>query len=161
MGYRQMTLDDIIIAQDPGFIPEARVRLVRERPVGPIITSTEEATQYVAGMIACEPSEHAVVLALDNHLQVLGYKTIGIGSINACIVDVRSVMQYLLLENANHFILFHNHPSGDPAPSQEDNAITKQLKTAGEIMSIRMLDHVIVGTETKTYSYRIETNMFR
>lgn len=160
MAYQQMTLEDIVIARDPAFIPEARVRLVRERPVGPAITSTQEATQYVAGLIACEPCEHAVVLALDNKLEVLGYKTIGIGSINACIMDTRSIMQYLLLENAGYFVVFHNHPSGDPTPSREDDAVTRNLINAGDIMGIKLLDHVVVGTETSTYSYRMQSGMF-
>lgn len=138
------------------YIPDARVMLVREAPVGIVIDRSEDAINYMKAKLAYEPNENAVVLAMDNKLRVLGMKTIGIGTVSNCICSPRSAMQYLLLQNANHFILFHNHPSGDPTPSPEDKALTKQFREAGEVMEIRMLDHIIIGTETDTYSFRMD-----
>lgn len=70
---------------------------------------------------------------------------VSIGSLNQSIVHPRSVFQTACLSNAAALILIHQHPSGDPSPSSEDISITRRLKEAGEIMGIKVLDHIIIG----------------
>lgn len=65
--------------------------------------------------------------------------------LNANIVHPREVFRFALIESANHIIVAHNHPSGDPTPSREDIEITKKLVETGRIMGITLLDHVIIG----------------
>ncbi|MDT8444359.1 MAG: JAB domain-containing protein [Desulfuromonadales bacterium] len=74
------------------------------------------------------------------------------GSLNASIVHPREVYKAALLSSAAAVIFIHNHPSGDTAPSREDIEITKRLKDAGELLGIRVLDHLIVG-EAGYYSF--------
>jgi DNA repair protein RadC len=67
------------------------------------------------------------------------------GSLNQSIVHPREVFNPAVRESAAAVILVHNHPSGDPAPSREDMEITRRLKEAGELMGVRVLDHIIIG----------------
>lgn len=89
--------------------------------------------------------EHFVVLALNTKNQVIGVHTVHIGTVNASIVHPRDVYQRLLLNNASGYIAIHNHPSGDPTPSEEDKMVTKRLVEAGKVIGIDCLDHIIVG----------------
>lgn len=69
------------------------------------------------------------------------------GLANKSLVHPREVFKVAIQESASAIILVHNHPSGDPTPSQEDLSITKELKSAAAILGIRILDHIIVGKE--------------
>lgn len=91
--------------------------------------------------------EHFIVLALSANNQVIGVHTVHIGTVNACIVHPRDVYQRLLLNNATSYVAIHNHPSGDPSPSEEDKMVTKRLVEAGKLIGIQCLDHIIVGHE--------------
>jgi DNA repair protein RadC len=70
---------------------------------------------------------------------------VSIGPLNQSIVHPREVFKTACLSNAAAIILIHQHPTGDPSPSQEDLSITRRLKEAGEIMGIKVLDHIIIG----------------
>jgi DNA repair protein RadC len=70
---------------------------------------------------------------------------VSVGSLNQSIVHPREVFKTACLSNAAALILIHQHPSGDSTPSSEDISITRRLKEAGEIMGIKVLDHIIVG----------------
>jgi DNA repair protein RadC len=89
--------------------------------------------------------EHFLALLLDGRNRIIRRVQISEGSLNQSIVHPREVFSPAVRESAAAVILVHNHPSGDPAPSAEDIAITRRLREAGEIMGIRVLDHIIVG----------------
>lgn len=74
------------------------------------------------------------------------------GSVNASQLGTREVFVRLCLLGASSFVVVHNHPSGDPSPSIDDNATTKRLKSAADIMGIPLVDHIIIGDST-FYSY--------
>ena len=95
------------------------------------------------------------VLYLNQAGQVLGCNTISKGGITATFVDVRNIMQGALLTNATAMVLGHNHPSGNTRPSKEDDRITNQIIKAGEILNIRVLDHIIF-TREGFYSFNDE-----
>ena len=75
----------------------------------------------------------------------MGQETVSIGSLNASIVHPREVFRPAVVASAAATVLVHNHPSGDPEPSEEDLSITKRLVEAGEVLGITVLDHVIVA----------------
>jgi DNA repair protein RadC len=78
---------------------------------------------------------------------VIGKETVSIGSLNASIVHPREVFKPAVIQSAaSIIILVHNHPSGDPEPSEEDSSITKRLVECGELLGIQVLDHVIVAS---------------
>ena len=91
--------------------------------------------------------EHFVGFYLNSRNQVLRREVISIGSLNASIVHPREVYQPAIAVSAASLILAHNHPSGDPTPSEEDLAITRRLIEAGRILGIEVLDHVIVARD--------------
>ena len=92
-----------------------------------------------------EPKEHFIALHLDGKNRIVCFDRVSVGSLNQSIVHPREVFRGALLVASAAIILLHNHPSGDPSPSQEDRAITKRLCEVGDIIGIRVLDHVIVG----------------
>ena len=92
-----------------------------------------------------ETKEMFLTLHLDGKNRIICIDLVSIGSLNQSIVHPRHVFQTALISNAAAIICVHQHPSGDPSPSSEDIAITRRLKEAGEIMGIKILDHIIIG----------------
>ena len=89
--------------------------------------------------------EHFIIFHLDTRNNIILREIIGIGVLNVCCVDCRTVFRSAISNNCNSIIISHNHPSGDVSPSFEDKSITKKLIKAGDILGIKLLDHVIVG----------------
>lgn len=89
--------------------------------------------------------EYFLVLLLDGKNRIIRRVQISEGSLNQSIVHPREVFIAAVKESAAAVILVHNHPTGDPAPSGEDRAVTKRLKESGEILGIKVLDHIIIG----------------
>lgn len=96
--------------------------------------------------------EGLVVLTLNQKNKILKRHLIHLGSATYSLVHPREVLRPAVLEGAAAVCVVHNHPSGDPAPSKEDDNITERLKSACEIMGIRMLDHIIIGNSYYSYS---------
>ncbi len=113
----------------------------------PVIKSPAEVYQAAKQLLALheEPEEHFCILCLNTKNKIVGVHTISIGSLNASIVHPREVFKAALLNNANGIICLHNHPSGDPEPSREDIETTHRLVSRGNILGIKVLDHIIIG----------------
>ncbi len=94
-----------------------------------------------------ETKEMFITLHLDGKNRIIVMDLVSIGSLNQSIVHPREVFKTACLSNAAALILIHQHPTGDPSPSSEDIAITRRLKEAGEIMGIKILDHIIIGQD--------------
>ncbi len=119
------------------------------------ITSPEDAFSFIKPLIWNEEREKLMVVMLDNKNQVIKYEIPGIGSGNGIVLTPREIFISAVKESASGIILGHNHPSGDPTPSKADIEFTKRVKEAGEILGIRLLDHIIVGNN----SFRSMKNM--
>lgn len=91
--------------------------------------------------------EYMFVLLLDTKNKLIKKVLVSIGTLNSSIIHPREIFKHALLESANSIILVHNHPSGDINPSEEDRNITKLLVEAGNLLGIKVLDHVIIGKE--------------
>ena len=109
------------------------------------IRGPDDVVAFVGPKLRKEHREHFLVLLLNARHEVMGKETVSIGSLNASIVHPREVFKPAVLASAASVVLVHNHPSGDPEPSEEDLAITKRLVEAGELLGIQVLDHVIVA----------------
>ena len=92
-----------------------------------------------------ETKEMFMTLHLDGKNRIIAMDLVSIGSLNQSIVHPREVFKTALLSNAAAIILLHQHPSGDPTPSSEDISITRRLKECGDLMGIKVLDHIIIG----------------
>ncbi|MBI4019823.1 MAG: DNA repair protein RadC [Candidatus Aenigmarchaeota archaeon] len=86
-------------------------------------------------------------LYLDSKLNLLKEETISMGGLNTVAIQAADVFRTAVSEAAAAIVLVHNHPSGDPTPSEKDIAVTKALKMAGDLLGIELLDHVIIGQE--------------
>lgn len=89
--------------------------------------------------------EHFRIVLLDTKNQIIVTEEISVGTLNASIVHPRDVFKAAIKRNSNSMILIHNHPSGDPTPSNEDINITNRLIDAGNLIGIKVLDHIIIG----------------
>jgi DNA repair protein RadC len=128
-------------------IPRLRISVVREgraRYSEPLRVSSD-VFRFLQGKARAWDREHFLTLVLDGKNRVLGFEIVSVGTLTASLVHPREVFKAAILANAAAIIVAHNHPSGDPTPSAEDRAITQRLKDAGELLGIRLLDHVILG----------------
>ncbi len=124
----------------------------------PLIRSTKDVIAQ-AVYLRDRTREHLMAIYLNARNEMVWKKqSVFIGTLNANLVHPREIFAEALNKNAASVILVHNHPSGDPEPSQDDLEITKRIKEAGKIMGIDVLDHIII-TKTKTFSFKEENLM--
>jgi DNA repair protein RadC len=114
---------------------------------GGVFRASADVFAHFRGRLAPLRTESFHVLLLDAKHRKLREVRISEGSLTASIVHPREVFAPAVRDSAAAMILVHNHPSGDPAPSPEDVELTRRLRQAGDIIGIRVLDHVIVGSE--------------
>lgn len=114
------------------------------------IKTPEDASDYVMEEMRFLTQEHFVAIYLNTKNQVLHKKTLFIGSLNASIVHPREVFKEALRRSAASIVCLHNHPSGDPSPSQEDREVTKRLVDCGKVLGVEVLDHIIIGDHRYT-----------
>lgn len=110
-----------------------------------VVDNPERAVAWARGVIPDDGREHFYVAMLDTQNKLLVTHHVSTGSLSASIVHPREVFGPAVREGAASLILAHNHPSGDPTPSKEDLALTRQLCDAGALLGIRVHDHVIIG----------------
>lgn len=110
-------------------------------------TSSESVRNYCRLKLTDERDEHFGCLFLDNQHRLIQYETLFKGTIDGAAVYPRVVVRRALELNSAAIIFTHNHPSGHPEPSQADIAITVRLKAALQTVDIRVLDHIVVGSE--------------
>lgn len=91
--------------------------------------------------------ENAYIICLNNKRVPVNYSLIAKGTINASMIDPKTIFKTILLSNASAFIMIHNHPSGDPTPSMEDYKMTNILKQASDLLDIKFLDHIVIGND--------------
>lgn len=111
---------------------------------GTMLTTPEQVESYLCDIKALA-QEVFVVITMNTKNRVIQKHLVSIGTVNSALVHPRECYRTAIQDGASALILAHNHPSGDPTPSSEDIKITRQLISAGEVMGIKVLDHVIVG----------------
>lgn len=117
------------------------------------ITCPNDVFEHLKTKVIHLKREKFFTILLDTKNQIIAVEEISTGSLNASIVHPREVFHYAIKKNAKAMVLAHNHPSGHPAPSDEDLMITERLVEAGKIVGIEVVDHIILGRETY-YSFK-------
>ncbi|MGV2622246.1 DNA repair protein RadC [Halobacillus sp. ACCC02827] len=121
-------------------------RLHQMKPVERyMIRSPEDGADFIMEEMRDLKQEHFICLFLNTKNQVIHRQTVFIGSLNASIVHPREVYKEAVKRSAASIICAHNHPSGDPTPSQEDIQVTRRLKECGKMIGIELLDHLVIG----------------
>jgi DNA repair protein RadC len=127
----------------------AKRHLIRD--ITPLLTQNDILARL--SDIRTKQQEYFICLSLDGGQRLLAQRTITIGTLDSVLAHPREVFADAIADRAATIIVAHNHPSGDPKPSQKDITLTQQLVAAGQLLGIPLRDHVIV-TKTEHFSYR-------
>ena len=119
------------------------------------IIRPEHIGRAIRPLIRNWQKEHFFVISFDTRNRILATDLIGVGTLNANLVHPREIFEIAIQKHAACIAVSHNHPSGDPTPSETDIAVTNQIKEAGKLMGITLLDHVIIS---KTHLYSFQEN---
>ncbi|SDT29861.1 DNA replication and repair protein RadC [Paenibacillaceae bacterium GAS479] len=121
-------------------------RLARSRQgEAVIVRRPQDAADYLMEDLRYLKVEHFVCLFLNTKNHIVARETLSVGTLNASLVHPREVFRAAIRHGCASIICAHNHPSGDPTPSPEDEALTRRLQEAGELVGIEVLDHIVIG----------------
>ncbi len=120
----------------------------------PVITSPQDVANLLMGEMSYLAQEHLRVVLLNTKNQVVGISQVYVGNVNSSVIRSAEVVRPAVRQNCPAFIVVHNHPSGDPTPSDDDIAVTRQLADAATLLDIEMLDHVVIGSGNRWVSMK-------
>lgn len=152
-----MTVDELRKVKGIGLAKAAEIKAAMEiakryaaleARVGPQFSDSGAVYRYFRARLCDEKTEQFWLVMLDSKNRVIGEKMISQGSLTSSLVHPREAFKAAIRESAAAVIFVHNHPSGDPAPSGDDGELTSRLVKTGELVGIRVLDHVIIGEKT-------------
>lgn len=142
-GIGSQKANDLIAAMELGY------RLATSlRPINGKASSSFVIGSRFIEELKDEEQEHFIVLCLNTKNEIIARKTISIGTLDQAIVHPRDVFRFAIKNNAARIIAVHNHPSGNPEPSENDKTVTKRLIRSGDILGVEILDHIIVGNDS-------------
>jgi len=122
------------------------------------ITSPQDVAEIFIPILRDDNKEKFIVVCLNSANKIIKHETISIGNLNSSVVHPREVFKVAIDNSSASIILIHNHPSGNPEPSNEDIRITKKIVETGKIMEIPVFDHLIIAGET--YTSFVEKRLF-
>lgn len=134
-------------------VPEVSVRLVREReiPYGDVVfKDAHTVVEFLREQAEDLDREHFFVLMFNARGKLAAFSIVSVGDLNSTGVTPREVFKVAILHNAAYIVVAHNHPSGDPTPSEDDFKITRELIEAGQILRIPVKDHIVIGAGSHT-----------
>lgn len=127
-------------------VQAASLRLIRAEVLyRPVLSNWDRLIEYLTAVLGREKTEQVRVLYLDNRNRLIADEVESRGTVNHTPIYPRELVKRALEFHATAIILVHNHPSGDPSPSQEDIAMTQEIKQAAHALAIVLHDHVIIG----------------
>lgn len=140
-------------------VPRYRLSLVRETTdeydtQAPLSDPAQLAAWLWERIFSSEPRECLVVVYFDARSRVIGWTVAYTGGTAQCTAEPRGILAPAMLANAEAIALAHNHPSGDPSPSRDDLAFTRRIADGGELLGIRLLDHLVIGSAKRWTSIR-------
>ena len=153
----QKTIEDLCQVKDIGPAKAVQIKAAIEigkrfaaspAAKGDVIESSEDIYRIMRLYLQNLDREEFHIVLLTNRNKVLLKQRLFQGSLSSSLVEPREIIKTALNYSAASVIFVHNHPSGNPSPSAEDKSLTKRLKMACEVMGIRVLDHIIIGSET-------------
>ena len=121
-------------------------RIASAKPIEKIhLSCPQDVAEFLMPRLRYAAKEQFVVILLNNKNKVIGTEVVSEGSLSSSVVHPREVYAPAILHHAAAIMVAHNHPSGDPKPSIEDEEVTRQLLRSGKVLGIPMIDHVIIG----------------
>jgi DNA repair protein RadC len=139
----------------PAFVREVATKYTGpEHPTVSPLRSPADVARLARELVEDDAREHFVAVFLDARHRPIGCQVVSIGTASASLVHPREIYQPAVGLGACAIVLAHNHPSGDPGPSSEDRDVTKRLTEAGEVLGIKILDHVIWTRSAGYHSFQ-------
>jgi len=135
------------VAQLKAALELGRRMLVESPEERPQVRSPADAANLVMSEMGLLQQEHLRIMLLDTKNRVLGTPTVYVGSLNTSVIRVGELFREAIRANCASLIVVHNHPSGDPTPSPEDVAVTRQIVEAGKLLDVDVLDHLVIGQQ--------------
>ncbi len=136
---------------------ELAKRMQSKQSIKNRIRQPKDAYAYIKNKLMFEKQEKVVLLCLNNHLEIVQDKLLFIGSGDVSLLETKEVFQYTLRSGCNRIILIHNHPSGNPKPSHEDQEITRKIEMMAKHLDIEFIDHIIIGDHCYYSSSQIKS----
>src|ERR1035437_10075584 len=134
--------------------PLVRVQLIRESsvtyPIGDVMSGPKQIAYAARAILDSYDREAFICAHLNSKHMLVSMEITALGTLNATLIHPREIYTGAILAKAAAICLIHNHPSGRSEPSSEDIALTRQLMQAGEIIGIRVIDHLILGSDNST-----------
>lgn len=153
-GLTRMGRDELSKTHGVGAARAARIQaaielgrrsLTREPAERPQFPTPRHVADYLLPLFGSYPVERFGVLLLDTRHRLVRARVLSVGSLDASVVHPREVFREAILAGAAALVLFHNHPSGDPSPSRDDISLTRRMVTAGDLVGIDVLDHIVLA----------------
>lgn len=126
---------------------EVGQRLARQMAQSEPLATPAKIYEFMGPQLQSLPRESLRVVLLDTRHRLIHAEEISLGTLNESLAHPREILRPAISHGAYAFVLVHNHPSGDPTPSEADRALTRRIREAADLMQIHLLDHVIVGRE--------------
>ena len=123
------------------------------QPESSFVFKASDSAVVFRSLLTNRVQEHFMLICLDSDKRIIKKKVVFLGTINRSLVHPREVFNYAVINDVDTIIIGHNHPSGNIQPSLEDIEITRHLEKGGEIIGVKILDHVII-TDTDFYSFK-------
>jgi DNA repair protein RadC len=137
-------------------IPMYKISMIRDGSVcadRQTVTSSRDVLPILRDYFEHHDREEMLCVLLDAKHRIIGINSVSVGSLTLSIVHPRETFKAAIASNCAAIILSHNHPSGDPAPSQEDRQLTTRLKECGTLLGIPVLDHLVIGEGARYFSF--------
>lgn len=154
LGIHHFTMEELLKIKGIGKVKAAQIlclselakRLAKASAKSSLcFNSPESIARYYMEDLRHKTQEHMKLLMLNSKSALIGESDISKGTVNASLITPRELFIEALSKNAVNIVIMHNHPSGDPTPSQEDLLTTSRIQKAGAIIGIELLDHIIIG----------------
>lgn len=139
------------------YIPLVRLHVVKEKnlPYGNLsVCNSEQVVKLANQIVEGVDREYVLVISCDSQNKPVAIEVIAIGTLTEAKIAGREVFKHAILNTAASIIFIHNHPSGNPVPSETDYLMTGKLQKAAELLDIQFLDHIVIGDEGRYYSMK-------
>ncbi len=163
-GLLQLSADELRRIDGVGTVRAARLlaavelgrrALMRPGEERPRFHSSQDVAKYLLPLHGGHREERCGVVLLDARYRLIRTTVLSVGTQDAALIQPRDVFREALLASATAVVVFHNHPTGDPEPSQADVQVTARLAHAGDMVGIRLVDHIILGAG-RYYSFKAQ-----
>lgn len=154
LGLHHLTLNQLLSVHGIGEVKAVRLKCIAELSSRIAETRALQRIQFERPQLVAEyymeqmrhlEYEKIICIMLDNKVRMISEQTISTGTVNKSILSARDIFMKALEQHAVYIMLLHNHPSRDPTPSGEDVTATKQIRAAGNMLQIPLLDHIVIG----------------